>query len=262
VIWTDDGCLPCSCLDLPGRRELYRCLLRLAGVVVRMKPYYADDAVTIYHGDALEVLDGLSGADLVLTDPPFFMPAQHYQARVKWQRSWSDTSILAAWWRLVVGQIVPHMKGSASFITFCDDESYPVFYPELYRHFDALTALVWDKGMGMGSPWRRSHELLISARWSASKWTAGGGEQDIIRIPRIPSARRFHPVDKPPDLLKRLIGPTTDPGDTVLDPFMGGGSTLVAAKSMGRKAIGIELDESYCEVAAGRLSQEVLGLSA
>jgi DNA modification methylase len=227
-------------------------------------PYYQDDLVTIYHGDALEVAPSLGMVDLILTDPPFFMPATHYQVRVTtgWQRSWGDTSILASWWRGVVDATVPRLRPDGQFLTFCDDESYAVFYPALYGRFDALAALVWDKGMGMGSPWRRSHELIISARWAGSKWTGGAGEQDILKVRRIQTAERHHPVDKPPELLARLIEPTTASGDTVLDPFLGGGSTLVAAKSLNRRAIGIEIEERYCEVAARRCSQEVLGLTA
>jgi site-specific DNA-methyltransferase (adenine-specific) len=67
-----------------------------------------------------------------------------------------------------------------------------------------------------------------------------------------------HPVDKPVSLLSRLIAPITEPDGVVLDPFMGGGSTLVAAKSIGRRAVGFETEERYCEIAAKRCAQEVL----
>ena len=225
------------------------------------KPYYADDLVTIWHGDAMDILPTLGMVDLVLTDPPFFMPAQHYASRSEWQRSWGDTSILAAWWSLVVEAVVPHLRRTGHLITFCDDESYPVFYPPLYRRFDLLNGLVWDKGViGMGSPWRHTHELLIAGRWSGSKWSGGGGQSDVLRVKSVPSAERRHPVDKPTDLLRQLILPTTDPGDTVLDPFLGGGSTLTAAKDLGRRVIGIEIEERSCEIAANRCRQEVLGL--
>jgi site-specific DNA-methyltransferase (adenine-specific) len=227
------------------------------------KPYYADDLVTIYHGDALEIIPTLSMVDLVLTDPPFFMPAQHYASRSDWQRSWGDTSILAAWWTTVVSALVPRLRRTGHLITFCDDESYPVFYPALYRRFDLLNGLVWDKGaIGMGSPWRHTHELLIAARWQGSRWAGGSGQSDVFRVKSVPVVDRRHPVDKPVDLLRQLILPTTEPGDTVLDPFLGGGSTLTAAKSLGRHVIGIEIEESYCEEAALRCSQEVLGLGA
>lgn len=229
-----------------------------------MKPYYADDLVTLFHGDSLELVAEVGKVDLVLTDPPFFMPAQHYAARRSdWQRAWADTSILARWFGQVVDAYVPTMRRTGHFITFCDGDSYSVFYPELYRRFHAVSSLVWDKGrIGMGQPWRHTHELMLAARWQGSGWHGTGGESDIYRVATVPSADRSHPVDKPTELLRALIGPTTLPGATVLDPFAGGGSTLVAAKEAGRKAIGIELEERYCEIAAQRCSQEVLGLGA
>lgn len=220
--------------------------------------YYDDGTCVIYHGDALDVLPTLPRVDLVLTDPPFFMPAQHYAGRTGWQRSWADTSILARWWQEIVDVLVPRLREHGHLITFCDDESYAVFYPPLYARFDNLASLVWDKGKpGMGSTWRHSHELLIAARWKGASWN-GGAKPDIYRHPSIPSQARLHPVDKPVELVGEIIGDTCSTAATVLDPFMGGGSTLVAAKARGRKAIGIELDERYCEIAAKRLAQGAL----
>ena len=229
-----------------------------------MKPYYDDGQIQIYHGDCREVLPTIADqtVDLLLTDPPFFMPAQHYAARKEWQRSWGDTSILASWWDSTVELLMGSLKPTANFATFCDDESYPVFYPALYRRFAQLGSLVWDKGgLGMGSPWRHSHELIIAARWPGSKWTGGAGLSDVLHERPIPSLQRLHPVDKPIPLLSQIIAPTTDSGDLVVDPFMGGGGTLVAAKNLGRSAIGIEIEERYCEIAARRLSQETLDFS-
>jgi site-specific DNA-methyltransferase (adenine-specific) len=225
-------------------------------------PYYSDDAVTIYHGNAIDIIPRLPRPDLILTDPPFFMPAEHYASRSekRW-RSWGDTSVLAGWWERVVEVAVERLRPTGHFLTFCDDESYPVFYPALYRRFDVLAALVWDKGtIGMGSTWRHGHELIIAARWRDSKWTGGHALSDVLRFSSVPSSDRLHPVDKPVPLLQALIAPTTAPGDVVLDPFLGGGSTLVAAKLLGRRGIGVDIEESYCGVSAGRLAQEVLAL--
>jgi site-specific DNA-methyltransferase (adenine-specific) len=230
-------------------------------------PYYSDDLVTIYHGDALEVIPQLSTVDAVITDPPYFMPAEPYAVvnpdpRKRRQRLWGDTSVLSRWWSTTVDILQPKMRDWAHLIVFCDDESYPVFYPVLYSRFASLSALVWDKGrIGPGRPWRHQHELIIDARPAVDRWTGGAGRGDILRVSRI-SGERFHPVDKPTDLLAALVEPVTEAADLVLDPFAGGGSTLIAAKSLGRRAIGIEIEERYCEIAATRCSQEVLGLTS
>jgi DNA modification methylase len=224
-------------------------------------PYYDDGTAVIYHGDCREVLPSVK-ADLVLTDPPFFMPAEHYSSRKNWPRSWGDAAVLGQWWGDTLDRVTPSMSATASLLVFCDGASYPVFYPEAYRRFDDISAVVWDKQrIGMGSTWRRQHELIMHARWELSYWDpTAHGTPDVIGCRTIHANDRLHPVDKPVGLLSRLLAPTCPLGGRVLDPFMGGGSTLVAAKQIGRRAIGIEIEERYCEIAARRLAQEVLPL--
>ena len=226
------------------------------------RPYYDADGITIYHGDCREVLPKVPIVDVVITDPPFFMPAAHYSSRTVWPRSWGDALVLGHWWAGILDTLKPRLAPTGSLLVFCDDESYPVFYPEAYRHFDSVAALVWDKqSIGMGSTFRRQYELVLHARSQWSYWDQKQkGTADVLRCPVIPSADRRHPVDKPVPLLSKLIGPTTPIGGVVLDPFMGAGSTLVAAKLLGRRAIGIEIEERYCELAATRLAQGVLDL--
>ena len=88
----------------------------------------------------------------------------------------------------------------------------------------------------------------------------GPRPRNVVRIDWSGAMDPVHPTVKPVDLLRKMVGWSSQPGEMVLDPFMGSGTTLRAAKDMGRKAIGIELREEYCEVAANRLSQQVLGL--
>lgn len=233
-----------------------------------MKPYYSDDLVTIYHGDCEDVPDVLPrlSVDAIVTDPPFFMPAAHFQSRIKWQRSWGDVSVLGTFWRTTLTALLPAIKPSGHMLTFCSGDSYPVFYPEMYRHFDTLKCLVWDKGhVGLGRVWRHQHELILAGRWQESFVDIRGHlDSDVIKANAVPSEKRIHPVDKPEALLGQLIEPITPRDGLVLDPFMGGGSTLVAARRLGRHAIGVEIEERYCEAAANRLreaaSQGVLDL--
>jgi site-specific DNA-methyltransferase (adenine-specific) len=230
-----------------------------------VKPYYDQDGIVIYHGDCREVLPTLDvSVDAVITDPPFFMPATHYQSRVDWQRSWSDTSVLAAFWSAVLDACLPRLRRTGHFLTFCNADSYPVFYPEMYRRFDYLKSLVWDKGhVGLGRIWRNQHELIIAARWNDSVFNEDGKlRSDVLTFTATPSADRTHPVEKPTSLLTHLLIPTVAANGCVLDPFMGSGTTLEAAKKAGRCAVGIEGEERYCEIAAQRLSQGVLDLGA
>ena len=229
-----------------------------------MKSYYEADGITIYHGDCRDILPDVTGVQLVLTDPPFFMPATHYQSRVKWQRTWGDTSILSTFWSVIAATLVPSLHKTGHLLVFCNHESYPVFYPVLYGHFDFLKALVWNKGhVGLGRVWRNQHELIIAARWGSSVFYEDGKlRADVLSCSATPSVNRAHPVEKPLDLLQDLVSVTTTPGQFVLDAFMGSGTTLVAAKNLGRKAIGIEIEERYCEIAAERLSQGVFDLGA
>lgn len=116
--------------------------------------------------------------------------------------------------------------------------------------------VVWDKGVpGLGYTIRYAHESVIVS--SLGKPEVATALLSVIRVAqeqRTMAGR--HPHEKPVELLGRLIEFSN--ADTILDPFMGSGTTLRAAKDLGRKAIGIEIEEKYCEIAAKRLSQEVL----
>lgn len=124
-------------------------------------------------------------------------------------------------------------------------------------------AVVWDKGgLGMGWHYRRNYELVLVAEkpGAACKWYGGNSIANVVRLNGIKPTEKDHPTPKPVGLPARFIEWHSLPGDLVLDPFMGGGSTLEAAKSAGRRCIGIEVEERWCEVAAKRLAQEVLAL--
>ena len=215
-----------------------------------MKPYYQDDAVTIYHGDCREILPEIE-ADVLVTDPPYGIAYSSQQAgRFQGERIANDDDttlrdqVLAAWHGPAV------VFGSW----------------KRPRPSEVRAVLTWDKGEGVGMgdlalPWRPNTEeiYVIGSGWvghrgssvlrdtSVVSWTGNG------RGPR-----RLHPNEKPVPLLRGLMEKA--PPGTILDPFMGSGTTLRAAKDLGRRAIGIEIEERYCEIAAKRCAQEVLDL--
>jgi site-specific DNA-methyltransferase (adenine-specific) len=211
-----------------------------------MKPYYQDEAVTIYHGDCREIVPGLGRFDLLLTDPPYGM---NYSSawRTKHQR---------------LGSI----QGDDTFPLYVFDWAGDVA-SFIFCRWDNLSSLpkpksfiAWDKEChSMGD---LEHEF--GRQWEACAFYPGERHSflkrpvDIIRVPRVAPARLLHPTEKPVELLARLI--ECHPTGSILDPFAGSGTTGRAAKDLGRKAVLIEREEKYCEIAARRMAQEVLSL--
>lgn len=226
-----------------------------------MRPYYSDESVTLYHGDCLLVLQELGDQTIeaFITDPPYFMPAVHYNTRREWPRSLSDVSILEHFYRDLFEQAGRVLRCDGMAYVFCDGQSYPVFYATAYPFFRKLRPLVWDKCVAFnGYSWRHQHELILFAeKDDAPSVTTGDG--DILRCRAVAIDEREHPAQKPMELLGKLIRKSTQSGAVVLDPFSGSGATLLAAIRYGRKAIGIERDEAYCELVARRLSGGVMG---
>jgi site-specific DNA-methyltransferase (adenine-specific) len=214
-------------------------------------PYYEREGITIYHADCREILAALPMPDLLLTDPPYGID----------YRTSSSRSALA-----VSNDFAPVHGDDTPF-----DPAHLLAYGRVVlfgaNHYaDKLPAspswIVWDKLDGLTS--KREIGFNVSADCEMA-WTNLGGPARLIPLRWIGlmkgterDERRVHPTQKPVALMARIISAHTEPGHLVLDPYMGAGSTLVAAKTLGRRAIGIEIEERYCEIAAKRLSQDVL----
>lgn len=218
-------------------------------------PYYERDGIVIYLGDCRDVLPLLpkAGADLLVTDPPYGVA---YRSNYGGNFAAIAGDEDASW--------VPEALGLAAEALRDKRHAY-IFGPRglVAPPFRASVELVWDKGaLSMGDlsqPWAAAHEPITFAVLVRSSEKGRGNLPARLRSGSVlnysrPSATR-HPTEKPVPLLRRLIESSTLPGETVLDPFVGVGSTLVAAAVEGRGGIGIELDERYVETAAARVDK-------
>lgn len=237
-----------------------------------MKPYYSDDLVTLYHGDALDVLASIeTSVDAVLTDPPYASGS-----RLEAHKSSSGAMLRAGrfadrpidldqmtttgfvWLLRAIGAgVYPMLPDGASFLSFIDWRQWPNLVGALETcNYRVQGMVVWDKGsIGLGKGFRAQHELICHA----SKGVPTVHDRsvgNVLRFGRVEPVE--HPSPKPASLMGTLLRVVCPPCGTVLDPFAGSGTTLRAAKDVGIRSIGIEVDEAYCEVAAKRMAQEVL----
>lgn len=202
-----------------------------------MIPYYQDDAVTIYHGDCREIVTTLGCFELLLTDPPYGL-SKKWTGGNGWQVNRGNMPI--SWDE----KTCPDALNLA--ISVCKNQI--IWGGHLYTLPISRCWLVWDKSQKM--PTVGDVEL---------DWTSFDKPPKSFTESRNPEGIREHPTQKPQSLIQWCIGIAGDV-QMILDPFMGSGTTLRAAKNLGRKAIGIEIEEKYCEIAAKRMAQEVLQL--
>jgi site-specific DNA-methyltransferase (adenine-specific) len=205
-------------------------------------------------GDCLEVLPtlGTGIANAIVTDPPYFVPATHYQTRTGSSRSLTDLGILEHYFSSVFRRINTVLTDDGFAYVFCDGQSYPVMYCCAYPYFKAQRPLVWDKLVAFtGYGWRHQHELILwCQRENAPAVPTGDG--DILKCRAVAIKERGHLAEKPVELLEKVIQKTKP--KVVLDPFMGSGSTGEACLNTGGCVfIGIEKEPRYFDLACQRI---------
>ena len=233
------------------------------------------DKITIYHGDCIDVLTGLESesVDLILTDPPYNVSARspigsvprqdgtHREIRRDfgaWDHGWDPMPFLAEARRL--------LRDGGSLVAFTSEH---LFAPYLASGLDHRALLHWRKTNPAPNFRKQLVRAVEMAVWQTqgAGWTfnAGGYRPNVWQGPIIngylsqnTDEKRWHPTQKPEWLMRAWIELFSMPGDLILDPFAGSGTTLRAAKDLGRRAIGIEVDEEYCKIAVERMRQEVL----
>jgi DNA modification methylase len=240
-----------------------------------MTPYYQDAAVTLYHCDCREILQTLEPVDHVITDPPY---SEHVHAK-----QWIGHALTKGQARygtehteLGFDALTPDVQAFLCAearrlakrwtLVFCDLESIFDWRVSLSSFgLDYVRACVWDKvdsspQFSGDRPSSAAEAILAAHARGKKRWNGGGGHNVFRHAVNAVRGGKPHPTTKPEPLMCELLALFTDPGDVILDPFSGSGTTGVAAKRLGRRCILIEKEEKYCEVAAKRLSQGALAL--
>lgn len=211
-----------------------------------MEPYYDDGTCVIYHGDCREMWPDLDAdADVVVTDPPYGVGMKAFVDSF-------ETGVMG--FEESPGKRAAVFHSPRRTFEFVTGLSSWRFERVLWMH----------KVADIAAPWRgwcmNSEAIMIFSRTREGWPVPADFRPDVYTVG--PWERAGHPNGKPLSVVTDLINRLAASNDLVLDPFMGSGTTLRAAKDLGRKAIGIEIEERYCEIAAKRLAQEVLDFGA
>lgn len=242
-----------------------------------MQPYYQENGITIYHADCRDVIPSLSSVDITVTSPPYnqidpkiMKPSGMTKDRgaglgwiEKFQTyGYSDNkpeSEYQEWLSFIVAQCLVVSMGLVWVNHKTRYRDKEAIHPLRFLNFPLYSEIVWDRGGSLTLNARKfalSHEFVfgfgVPHFWDDHLNT----RMSVWRICKEGNAG--HVCAFPESLVSPIIAASCPPSGVVLDPFMGSGTTLRVAKDLGRKAIGIEIEERYCEIAANRLRQEVL----
>lgn len=254
-----------------------------------MRPYYEHAGITIYHGDCLNVMPILpdQSFDAVITDPPYGTTACAWDTVIPFAPMWAELK------RLIKPRGAIVLFGSQPFTSALVMSNVEWFkYSWVWHksqatgHLDANRRpmkehediTVFSEGMSTYNPRisikRPENIRPFTGRAATTQQVYGTFDPDaprtipldmtyprsVLKLNNVIETDRLHPTQKPLALLEYLIQTYTNPGGAVLDFTCGSGTTLRAAKNLNRRAIGIEIEERYCEIAARRLQQEVMDL--
>jgi site-specific DNA-methyltransferase (adenine-specific) len=218
------------------------------------KPYYEEPGITIYNADCRDILPLLPKVDLVLTDPPYGIGYSKYASHDDDAKEYAGEIIP----RLMFCEAVLSDGWMCVFQAAKRSTKWAEWFPREWRLF-ALPKTFVQILPGAGPTWATDYALV----WPVGipRTQRGLGRDWFVCETSDMSKRPVgHPCPRPLNGIRHLVGILSNPTACILDPFMGSGTTLVAAKQLGRRAIGIEICEAYCQIAVERLRQAVLPL--
>jgi len=256
-----------------------------------MKEYYSDKHATIYHGDCLELLPEMPKINLILTDLPYGMTRCQWDTIIPFDEMWVnidlvinrntpvllfglepfvsrlrmsniknykydwiwEENLISGWLNSKTRPLVGHENISVFY------EQQPTYNPiKVLRTEESLKRLKYKHSISYKNSYDGYGNAEYTSETTDSKYSY---PKSVLKINKNHTEDGLHPTQKPIELMEYFIKTYSHENEIVLDFAMGSGTTLVAAKQLNRKAIGIEIEEKYCEIASKRLSQEVLDFS-
>lgn len=210
---------------------------------------------TLYHGDALDILPGLSGVAAIITDPPYMINTKS-DGNGKLS-PWADLCNAALWYATWIKAARHVLLTRGCLWTCLNWRSMTTFQKALCDiRWSFASMMVWDKvHIGVGSPNQlRARYEMVGLCAMPDFAIADRKQPDIVVFPWATTKPHGHPAEKPEALMRHLIEISTKPGDLVVDPFMGSGTTGAAALALGRRFVGVEQDMTWYEYAAKRIA--------
>lgn len=212
--------------------------------------------INLLMGDCLERMKEIpSGSvDMVLTDPPYGMDFQSNYRKEKYSKIKNDNCL--SWIDVWVDELFRVSADNTAHYVFCSFHNIDKFKQGLEKKFKIKNMLVWEKNntsMGdLKADFAPKYEMIIFIQ-KGRRFINGKRDPNILKFKR--TGNKLHPTQKPVDLMQYLLEKFSDEGATILDPFMGSGSTGVACKNLNRSFIGIEMDETYFKIAEKRINE-------
>ena len=248
-----------------------------------MKPYYQEPNITIYNGDCLEVMNGMEQVDCVITSPPYNMrtrirngeytqreKSEHFSKKYTEFDDGLPIKEYCNFHKSIINKMLlisPMVFLNIQIVTG-SKEVWFALIGEFNKHIKDI--IIWDKGTGQpamhNSVINRGYEMILileapvsAGRAFKSSYFKRGTMPDVWRLGRGGNGKaKGHGAVFPKKLVYKILENWTRPGATILDPFLGSGTTARACKDLGRKCIGIEISKEYVDIAIKRLGQEVL----
>lgn len=226
--------------------------------------------------DNIDCLEGLAkvpdeSVDVIITDPPYFLSMGHAGSstnaarsgseQLNSNRAFNDLAICTPFYKQLFQEYRRVLKPGGSFYFFTDWRGYAYYFPLINAELPVRNLVVWDKKSGPGSFYSFAHELIIFGTYKSKTKTGVGTnvwrEAAFNSGAKKTNGEKVHPTQKPVELIQKMIEDSTEPGDIVLDTFMGSGTTAVACVKTRRNYIGFELDEKYHATAQERVAKAI-----